>query len=255
MKKTKVKEGIKIKRSRKKKAEVWISAILYTLVATMALILILEAGVPILERLKDTTTFTKTKEALLNLDEHIQAVANEGEGSQRVVNLDIKDGKLSVVDNQIVWEFETKSRIVDPRTSQNIGNLVITSNANVRTYETEDNFVVQTSIKNDTFTVRINKTGSEENWQEINTSNLIDRMSFNDNILDGTFSFSINNVPESTIGLGYTMMVPPGNNTNLGRAKIIAHVNSTYAEYDLEFTLESYADFLITKVKNFVPNN
>ena len=65
------------------------------------------------------------------------------------------------------------------------------------------------------------------------------------------FSFSINDNSSSTEGTGYTKLVPSGNNTNLGRAKVIAHINSTYASYDLELVLESYADFITVKVKNF----
>ena len=48
-------------------------------------------------------------------------------------------------------------------------------------------------------------------------------------------------------------MVPSGNNSNQGYAKVIAHMNTTFASYDLEFTLESYADFLTVNVKNFQP--
>ena len=68
-----------------------------------------------------------------------------------------------------------------------------------------------------------------------------------------TFKFNLNNNDTSGQGYGYTKMVPAGNNSNLGRAKVIAHMNSSFAEYDLEFTLESYADFLIVKIKNFRP--
>ncbi|MBD3203263.1 hypothetical protein GF327_03145 [Candidatus Woesearchaeota archaeon] len=236
-----------------KKSQVWISAILYTLVASVALVLILEAGIPILERLKDSATFSQTKDTLLNLDQHIQEVANEGEGSQRMVNLEIKQGELLIGNNQILWEFETKSRIVDPRTSRKYGNLVVTSNANVRTIENSTHYLLTTYIKNDTFEVRINKTGSESNWNPINTSEIIDYISFNNNKLNGTFSFSINNNPDSVVGNGYTRITPEGNNTNLGRAKVVAHINSSFAEYDLEFILESYADFIITRVKNFEP--
>ncbi|MBN2422193.1 hypothetical protein JXB41_03115 [Candidatus Woesearchaeota archaeon] len=237
----------------KRKSQVWVSAILYTLVATIALVLILEAGIPILERLKDTTTFSKTKDALLNLDEHINEVASEGEGAQRIVNLEIKEGKLIIAENQINWEFETDNRIVDPRTSQRFGNLIITSNANVQTTETDEIYILKTTIEDDSFSAKINKIGTESSWQEINTSGLIDSISFNDNELNGTFFFSINGIEDSSYGKGYTELVPSGNNTNLGRAKVIAHINSSFAEYDLEFILESYADFLITKVKNFEP--
>lgn len=234
-----------------KKSQEWVSAILYTLVAAMAVVIILEAGIPILSKFKDQATFTKTKDVLLNLDKHITEIAREGEGSQRIVTLDIKDGKLFIEDNQIVWELETKNRIVDPRTSQIEGNLLITSNANVRTIETEDYYIMQTRIKNDTFSVNISKVELTEPWLEINTSKLINYISFNDDLMNGTFTFSLNGNLSSSTGNGYTVMVPEGNNSNLGRAKVIAHINSSFAEYDLEFVLESYADFVTAKIKNF----
>ncbi|MFH0875055.1 MAG: hypothetical protein V1859_03895 [archaeon] len=244
----------KSKNMKNRKSEVWVSAILYTLVATVALVLILEAGIPILERLKDRTTFTKTKEMMLSLDKQIQAVASEGEGSQRVVNLEIKEGKLLIGNNQVVWEFETKNRIIDSKTSQDIGNLVITSNANVIVTENDYNYFLNTSLKNDTFSAVIQKVGSESAWAPINTSKLIESINFNGVPLNGNFSFKINGDSLSEKGTGYTKLVPAGNSSNLGRAKVIAHINApTFAEYDLEFTLESYADFISVKVKNFVP--
>ena len=87
----------------------------------------------------------------------------------------------------------------------------------------------------------------------MHTSKIIDYISFNDNRLNGSFYFAINGNVESTYGNGYTKMIPAGNNNNLGRGKIIAHMNTTFGEYDLVFTLESYADFVVTKIKNFEP--
>jgi hypothetical protein len=113
---------------------------------------------------------------------------------------------------------------------------------------------METGIKNDTFKIRIKKIGNESSWSNMNTSDLIEFISFNDNKLNGTFSFSVNGESASTNGTGYTKMIPEGNNTNLGRAKVVAHVNSDFGEYDLEFILESYADFVITRIKNFVPS-
>ncbi|MBN1502987.1 hypothetical protein JW930_05575 [Candidatus Woesearchaeota archaeon] len=239
----------------KKKGQVWVSAILYTLVAAMAIVIILQTGIPILSRFKDQATFTKTKDVMLNLDKHITEIAREGEGSQRVVTIDITDGKLIVDNNQIVWELETKNKLIDPRTSQIEGNLIITSNANVQTIETDNDFIMQTQIKNDTFSVNISKIGSRNNWMDINTSSLLNYISFNDNMMNGTFNFSLNYDPSSTSGNGYTEMIPSGNNSNLGKAKVVAHINSSFAEYELEFVLESYADFLIARVKNFVPKS
>jgi len=238
---------------KKKKSEAWVSAIIYTLVATIAIVLILETGIPILENLKDKTTFSKTKDLMLSLDQQIQEVASEGEGAKRTVTLEIKDGVMRIGDNEIAWEFETKNKILDPRTSQNIGNLVITSNANVRTTENDDHYILQTDIRNDTFVARINKTGSEAGWAAMNTSRLIDYISYNNDKLNGTFFFAINGNASSSVGTGFTRMEPAGNNSNLGRAKVIAFMNTTMGTYELEYTLESYSDFLTVKIKNFVP--
>ena len=239
----------------KRKSQIWVSAVLYALIAVLALVLILEAGLPIMERMKDRATFTKVKDIMLNLDKHIQDVANEGEGSQRIISLDVKDGELSFNNNQVVWEMKTKQKIIDPRTSTSIGNLIITSNANVITYETPLYHTMSTGIENDTFEVRVNRTGSRTNWEEINTSKIIDYISYNGVKMNGTFSFSLNNLAGSTFGNGYTELIPGGNRTNLGRAKVVAHINSSFAQYDLEILLESYSDFISTKIKNFEAKN
>ena len=72
--------------------------------------------------------------------------------------------------------------------------------------------------------------------------------------MDGIFRFKINSNDTSAQGIGYTELLPSGNNTNLGRSKVIAHMDSGLGSYDLEFIMESYADFLTVKIKNFRPS-
>jgi len=71
--------------------------------------------------------------------------------------------------------------------------------------------------------------------------------------MDGVFTFDLNSNQSSAAGTGYTEMIPSGNTTNLGYAKVVAHMNSTMASYDIEFVLESFSDFITVKIKNFVP--
>ncbi len=237
----------------KKRAEVWISVVIYTLVAILALSLLLGTGLPILNEMKERTVFSKTKEIMLQLDTHLTELTNQGEGSQSTLSFEIRDGKVLFEDDELIWEIEAKSPIVSPRTTSVLGNLIISSNANIRTYDTGSSFILSTTIKDLPFTVNITKIGTKESWQPINTSKLINYIDFNGYRTNGTFSFNINQEELSSYGTGYTMMVPQSNSTNLGRAKVIAHINNTFAEYDLEFTLESYTDFLIVKMKNFEP--
>jgi len=234
-----------------KKSQVWVSVIIYTLVAVLALVLILNTGIPILTEMKDRSVFTKVKDIMLDLDSHITDIGQQGEGSQASAALEIRDGEIRFEDGQLVWELETKSEIISPRSSTTLGNLIISSNANVKTYLLDDAFLINTTIKEDDFGAKFKKIGSESNWQQYNTSEIIEYVSYNGNKMEGVFEFSLNNDGGSTKGTGYTKMVPSGNNTNLGRAKVIAHMNSTFAEYDIEFVLESYADFLTVRIKNF----
>lgn len=234
-----------------RKAQIWISVIIYTMVALLALLLLLNTGLPILTEMRDRSSFNKIKDIMLDLDKHITDISGQGEGSQSSVSFEIRDGEIKFIDDSLVWEIETKSSIMSPRSSIMLGNLIASSNSNVRTYETSDAFIMSTRIKNDTFTVNISKIGSRDNWQTYNTSRIIRYMDYNGNKLAGTFKFDLNEDINSASGNGYTYMYPSGNNSNVGRAKVIAHMNSTFGEYDLEIVMESYSDFLNIRFKNF----
>ncbi len=233
-----------------KKAQVWVSAIIYTLVAILALVLILNTGIPVLTEMKDRATFEKTKDIMQDLDSQITEIANQGIGSQATVSFDIKEGEIKFQNNQLVWEIETKSEIISPRSSTKSGNLIIASNANVRTIETDDFFIMESYIENDTFRFAANKKGSKDNHVAFNVSQIVQNISYNGNNMNGDFVFSLNDEQSSKNGTGYIEMVPSGNNTNLGSARIIAHMDTEFAYYDLVFTLGSYADFVTVNVKN-----
>ena len=51
-----------------KKAQIWISAVLYTLIIVVAIVIVLSAVVPLINKMKDRAIFQKVKNELLNLD-------------------------------------------------------------------------------------------------------------------------------------------------------------------------------------------
>lgn len=233
-----------------KKGEVWVSAVLYILIIMSAIILVIKIGVPMIEKMSDKSSFSNSKSTMLSIDKTINEVANEGEGSQRVIPVDIKDGKISIKNNEISWEIKTKNDIMESRSDQNFGNLKISSNSNVKTFETNSSYIMETTIEGDVFNVSMKKIGSESNYSNFNTSELIEGIWYNGEKLNGTFSFTINGDVSTETGNGYTIMVPSGNNTNLGKASVVAHINSSEKEYELEFTLESFGDFLSVEIKD-----
>ncbi len=231
-----------------RRAQVWISAILYILIASLAVVLILRAGVPIIDRMKDRTSFSRQREMMLALDQHIEDLASEGIGSQRVIPIEIRAGELKVVDNKLRWEFETDTKLIEPRTSLSYGNLQISSNADISSQRYGDYYL----LSNSRIVINLTRVCCEDSWSALNTSQLINWIEIGGNRLEGNFSFVVNDDPASTVGTGYTSVDALG--TNLGRAVYTTHVNSSVGQYDLVFTLESYGDFITTKVTNFRAN-
>ena len=50
-----------------KKGDIWISVIIYTLVAIVALALILSTGMPILSEIREKAVFSKVKDTMIDL--------------------------------------------------------------------------------------------------------------------------------------------------------------------------------------------
>lgn len=220
-----------------RKAQVWISAVLYIMIVVAVIVLILNVGTPILEKMKDKAIFSQTRNTLLNLDQHITTVKDEGQGSQRVVPIELRDGEFYIEDGTVGWELETQAEILEPRSSVDYGNLKIASNSDVSTIETNSFYI----LENGKISVNISKCSNL-----CSADNLINSILFKEtkSVLDGNFSFSVNGIP---LIINYTELSPAGNNTLMGSATVVAHlINQTK---DLWLTLEGQADFIKTSLE------
>lgn len=229
----------------KKRGQVWVSAVLYFLIAAITVIIVLNAGIPIIEGMKDKSTYTKTKDLMENIDSQIESVASEGIGSQKIVPIELIDGELKIVDNTLSWKFQTDQKIIEPRTKIQQGNLIISANADVTSQEIGRYYY----LKNSLIEVNISKFCNETRWCPIDTKKLLNWIKHDNDTLTGNFSFMVNRDENTTFGTGYTKISEIGK--NLGKASVITHVNSSNVEYDLVLTLESYADFITVNIENF----
>ncbi len=101
---------------RRMRGQIWISAILYFALAIIILSLVLAAGVPLVNQLKDRNTVAETKNILFTIDEAIQIVVREGPGSQRELSpLSLTAGQLFIeeVNDTIRWELETSAQVME----------------------------------------------------------------------------------------------------------------------------------------------
>jgi len=113
-----------------KKGDIWISAVLYTGISIVVLILILAASKPLIDKARDENTVTQTKQVMLELDKNIRTVIGEGAGSQRIFSLEIGRGKMFIdqSSDSINWSLETKVLVSEPGVAINLGNLRLLEN-------------------------------------------------------------------------------------------------------------------------------
>lgn len=229
-----------------RKAQIWISAVLYALIAVAILVIVLEAGIPLIKGLREKSAFERSRDIMIGLDQQIADIASEGQGSQRAVPIDINMGKMDIAHQMLRWKIETESEVVAPKTTTEMGNLVISSDVDVAAAEYTNYYIVE----NSKIWVNFSKNGSENSWAAINASSLINSIRFKDNnvFINGSFAFSINGSEASAAGTGYTKLLQSG--YNLAAATLLAHINSTTFEYDMEFRVDSKSDFIKINLRN-----
>jgi len=244
-----------------KRGQLWISAVLYVLIVVVVIVIVMEALTPVIENLKDKAVFNRVRDTFLSINQYIRDVSSEGKGSQRTIPVEIQKGRLAVEDNEIKWSLGTESSILEPRTQVELGNLIIVSNGDVDAYETNaSTFVLKNSrvlfefYKYGSLLNFTNQTNSSGTIVSFTGSTIIKRTSFlrggNEYNVTPSYSFFVPPDTATTAIKGYTLL--PRTGSDLGKANVIAHVNSTSYEYDLVFTLESQADYLsVEMVKSF----
>ena len=233
---------------RSRKAQIWVSAILYILVITVIMVLVLNAGVPIIKDLQDKTVFTRSKNTFLALNQHINEISEEGVGSQRVVPVEIEKGYLELRDGALKWDLKTNAKILESGQQIELGNLYISSNADVSSTSFPSNYTLENTYLRATFF-----RCEDRELCLLNHTGMLMQLVFKDP--DGTdvvatndFEFHFNS-GASWEESGFSVLEDEG--SSLGAARVLYYVNNTGADYYtvVEFTLESNRDFMQVRIR------
>lgn len=229
-----------------------ISGIIFMAITLIAVFIVYEASVPVINRMRDAVYIQNMRDAMVLLDDAIRDVAAEGRNSKRSVFMQIDAGRLVVngTDDVIYWEYETDTPILSPRTYQKYGNLWIGSNLKTKAYQ--GNYTLTSPevecyiMENDYLKVYMRKVGSEDSHVAIATNELLVAI-YNKDLGTwmndtGFLDISIDNETTSQSGTGYTRFAEIGN--YLPYATVETFMNTSYLDYHINFTLESGADFV-----------
>jgi hypothetical protein len=230
------------------KAQIWVSAILYILVITVIMVLVLNAGVPLLKDLQDKTVYSRQKNAFLALNQHITEISEEGVGSQRVIPIEIEKGYLELKDGSLKWDLRTDAKILESGQQIELGNLYISSNADVTSRSYDANYTLENTYLKASFykcedrdSCTFNKTYLLRQLVFKNPETGTETAALQDFEIDfGTGDW---NMP------GFSVLEDEG--SSLGAARVLFYINNTNASYYtvVEFTLESNRDFLQARIR------
>jgi hypothetical protein len=231
------------------KAQIWVSAILYILIITVVMVLVLNAGVPVLQDLQDKTVFTRSKNTFLSLNQHINDISEEGIGSQRVVPIEIEKGFLELRDGSLKWDLRTDAKILESGQQIELGNLYISSNADVSSIGHSSNYTLENTYLRATFhkcedseTCTFNETGMLDQLVFKNPETGVETAAAN----DFEVYFGPSNSWNSS---GFSVLEDEG--SSLGAARVLYYINNTNASYYsvVEFSLESNRDFMQVRIR------
>jgi hypothetical protein len=229
------------------KAVALVSAIVFLAITISAIGLIYTTGMPIIERMQEAAAVEGMKNSFVELDKIIQRVASEGNGSRRIVDMEIDVGRMAVDSSQdsVLWGLETENNIVSARSAQNMGNLVFGSNLETSVTEASYGGNDAYRIENEHLIMYVGDIGSPEGPVAYSTEDLVMGIFLKDSSewapLDYV-SISLDGEVSSMTGSGYTIPRLLGPNQPYGEIK--AFMNSSYADYVITITLESGADFI-----------
>ena len=223
---------------------------LYVGIVSVALLIVVQTGSPAIAKMQDIAAVDQAKDSFAGLDKVIQDVASEGKGSTRVVPVQIKKGDITIdsANDQIEYGLDTNAEMISPRTRRTVGNLIFGANTNVQVTDNGADIVVE----NEHIIATFNKTGNSTNYTYVNVSSAIKSIFVKDTNLtfDGAVRVRIDDTASNEIGNGYVRAEETG--ARLARGRIIVHVNNSFADYDVYFTLESGRDhFNEISVRNF----
>ena len=233
------------------KAQIWISAILYILVITVVMVIVLNAGVPIMKDLQDKTVFARQKNTFLALNQQINDISEEGIGSQRVVPIEIEKGNLELKDGSLKWDLLTNAKILESGQQIELGNLFISSNADVSSRNNLNNYTLSNAYLSVAFhkcedrtICAFNESGLMMDKQPIfrNPETGISTPA------SGQFKFDFGGAATWNY-TGFSVLEDEG--SSIGAARVLYYINNTNSSYYtvIEFTLESNRDFLQVRIR------
>jgi len=109
----------------KKRGQIWVETVIYTLIAFVMIGLVLAYAKPKIEELQDKLIIEQSIALVKNIDSTILTMG--GPGNQRILEIGIKKGTLTFngEKDSLIFEMDSKYQYSEPKINISDGNLII----------------------------------------------------------------------------------------------------------------------------------
>ncbi|GBE20183.1 MAG TPA: hypothetical protein ENG87_05150 [Candidatus Pacearchaeota archaeon] len=111
----------------RKRGQIWIETLIYTLIALVMIGLVLTFAKPKIEEIQDNAIIEQSIKVLEGIDSIILSLDQGGAGNKRLIDLEIKKGVLNIdgVSDMIYFEMDSKSEYSQPGEFIQYGDLIL----------------------------------------------------------------------------------------------------------------------------------
>jgi len=109
----------------KKRGQVWVETVIYTLIAFALIGAVLGFAKPKIEEIQDKAIIEQTIQMLEDINSQIDFI-KEVEGNKRLIEIGIKKGTLKIdgVEDELVFELKSRYQYTEPGANVDVGSLV-----------------------------------------------------------------------------------------------------------------------------------
>lgn len=122
----------------KKKGQVWVETVTYTLIAFILIGLILAFIQPKIKQMQDHSIIDQSLSMMKQIDLTVQEVAQAGVGNKREIQISLREGSIlfNSTDNSITFELDGSYMYSEPDQIYHDGNII------VKTVQKGDTYIV-----------------------------------------------------------------------------------------------------------------
>lgn len=223
-----------------------VSTMMVMLFVLTAMGLVINMSSDVIGKAQATSHIQEEESTMKHIKDYIYQVAAEGNGSSRILSMNIKEGyfEANVPKNTIVYYLDGPG-VLDYLSRKYDNGVYTISGNDVRCWKDDSYFYME----NSEIRLKFIRNGTPENWVSIKNDIIknITQKDSDKNFNITNSSLIIDDDLTSEIGNGYTELLRE--ERNLPFCRVHLFLNSSCCSYDVYYTLFSGADFFMQEVR------